>query len=330
MAYEKKQISLIIEDICNEEGFNLKELSDDWVYQIQTKDKKNCFILNFKFPNNDAVNSRICDDKSALSLLLEENGIPCVKHIYFERPDSPMYDDYGMFYKLNQMLEEYGEIVCKSNNGSGGHSVYLIKTQKELEMAVFKILAKNWSMAVCPKVDIKNEYRVIVENGRALLIYSKERPSVIGDGVLPISELIKGLDIPHNDRVKNLDLKYIPKQGEKVVVAWKHNLGQGSLPVLIEDKDLVYKLASFALDVAKFLKLNFASIDIIRDEKDDLKILEINSGIMMETFSRLSDEHYQIAKHIYKSAILDYLGEKRDLKPINIYEEISDKIKNEK
>ena len=326
MGYEKRQLVKIVEEICDINHLDLVKYSDDWILQIKNKGKPDCFIFGYKFPNNNASISKLCDDKSALSSVLESKKIPCVPHIYFEGTKSSMVDNDGIFSKLFQMFDRYGSLVCKTNSGSGGNNVFLCQTKKELESATFDILRSSRSMAVSPKINIKNEYRIIIENNRALLIYSKERPHVIGDGQSTIGELINMIDpINANDRIVNLDQKIIPKQGEKITVAWKHNLGQGSLPILINDEKEIHTLAKFALRTAKSIGLQFASVDIIKDSNDNYMILEINSGVMMETFSKLTPEYYEIAKHIYEKAIFDFWNSKKKFKK-NIYELASDEI----
>ena len=326
MGYEKRQLVKIVEEICEENHLKLTRYSDDWILQIKARGKPDCLVIGYKFPNNNAASSKLCDDKSALSAILESKKIPCVPHIYFEGPKSPMVDDDGIYGKLFDMFDRYGGLVCKTNCGSGGNSVFLCKTKKQLESATFDILRSSRSMAVSPKIDIKNEYRIVVENNRALLVYSKERPHVIGDGKSTIGDLMKNIDkVDKNDEMPNIDYDSIPALGEKVTVAWKHNLGRGSLPILINDENEIYKLSKFALRSAKALGLQFASIDVVRDNNNNYMILEINSGVMMEKFSKLGDDYYKTAKHIYERAIYDFWGSKRRFKK-NIYEQISDEI----
>lgn len=326
MNHEKRQLVKILEEICKENHCDFVSFSDDWILQIKTDGKPDCLVIGYKFPNNNAAASKLCDDKSALSSILESKKIPCVPHIYFEGPKSSMVGDEGIYGKLFDMFDRYGSLVCKTNSGSGGNSVFLCKTRKQLESATFDILRSSRGMAVSPKIDIKNEYRIIVENNRALLVYSKERPHVIGDGKSTIGDLMKTIDkVNKSDEMPNIDYESIPALGEKVTVAWKHNLGQGSLPILIEDENEIYKLSKFALKSAKALGLQFASIDIVIDSNDNYMILEINSGVMMEKFSKLGEDYYKTAKHIYERAIYDFWGLKRSFKK-NIYEQISEKI----
>ena len=104
-----------------------------------------------------------------------------------------------------------------------------------------------------------------------------------------------------------VDLKKVPEHNEKVLLNWKHNLGQGASAEVVEGDVLKNKLTSFAKQVSELLKIKFASIDII-ETSGKFKILEINGGIMMEKFSASSPENYQIAKGIYFDAIKNELG----------------------
>ena len=49
--------------------------------------------------------------------------------------------------------------------------------------------------------------------------------------------------------------------------------------------------------------LNFVSVDIVELEGGELKILEVNSGVMMENLVKLEKDGYEIAKRIYEQAI---------------------------
>ena len=97
---------------------------------------------------------------------------------------------------------------------------------------------------------------------------------------------------------------------------------------MFSDKVLIGKLSNFALRVAEQLNLKFASIDIVKDKNGGYKVLEINSGVMMETFSKLNEHNYEIAKHIYRSAIYDYfdMPMRENIKTYyeNVYEEIQE------
>ena len=69
MQNNRKQISLLLEEIARDKGYKFKVYSDDWIYQIINNDGMDLFVWGFKFPNNSASASQICDDKAALSLI---------------------------------------------------------------------------------------------------------------------------------------------------------------------------------------------------------------------------------------------------------------------
>jgi hypothetical protein len=108
-----------------------------------------------------------------------------------------------------------------------------------------------------------------------MVMYAKQRPNVTGDGISTIEELIEKSGLEGMEVLPTIDLKSVPKEGENVTISWKHNLGQGSLPVMLEDKVLIGKLSNFALRVAEQLNLKFASIDIVKDKNGGYKVLEI-------------------------------------------------------
>lgn len=330
MGYQKRQLVKIIEEICEEDDIELASFSDNYILQL-SKNGQNTMIYSYKFANNNAAISIICDDKAALSEILKYNGIPHVPHLYFESSSSPMVGEEGIWGTLSEMLKKNGKLIIKTNKGSGGHGVYKCENQKELETAVFDILGRRHSMTVSPFVEIENEYRIIVVDDKAMLVYAKQRPNVVGNGIDTLEKLISEAHFEGVEISNDLDLKYIPKEGEKITVSWKHNLGQGSLPMLIKDKKEIEKLTKFALKAASILGLKFASVDIVKDEQGNYKILEINSGIMMENFSKLSKENYNIAKHIYRTAIYKNLNlEMKKDEEKTIYENFSKSLSIER
>jgi len=154
-------------------------------------------------------------------------------------------------------------------------------------------------LAISPYMEIEKEYRAIVLDGEIKLLYSKERPFVIGDGVKTINELAQETGL------KNLGMfsdNAIPKLGEKVVLNWKHNLNQGAKPIIVEESAETEAVRALVKEVINKVGICFASVDVVKS-KDDYMVLEINAGVMMEHFSNVSRQYYEIAKKIYKEAI---------------------------
>lgn len=306
-ANSKRRLVKIVREICADEGIEFKAFSYDWILQL-TKGSKSMFIYGYQFPSNDAAAELICSDKAALAYVLLGNGVEAVQHQFFMSPANLHYTEQsGNWAPMCALLNRHKKLVIKRNSGSGGSGVYIVENQGQLEAVTTEIFRTARSLSVSPYYDIINEYRTIYCFGEPLLIYKKIRPYVTGDGKHTLYELVASayngdMEIADN----RLDKSYVPANGEVVTISWKHNLGQGAEAELIDKESEIYaKIFALAKKAAECVNINFASIDII-DTAEGLKILEINSGIMMENFSSYDEENYNIAKSIYKRAIDRY------------------------
>ena len=303
MINKKRNFVRIINEICVEENIALDSLSYDWIFRLSKENKAN-FIMGYQFGLNLAVSNEICCDKSAASEMMELSGIPNIKHELFMSMKKQKYiGTISIWNDLIDRLNKYGKLVCKPNNGTGGDEVYLVTNQAELENATNIIFTHSDAMAVSPYVEITDEYRCVVLDGEIELIYKKKRPSIIGDGISTVNEII--LKSGHT-KVTSVSANKVLANGEEYFLSWKHNLGLGASSEIV----LVESCNSMIIDLAKqvSLKLNirFASIDIVL-VGNEYKVLEVNSGVMLEFFSRESEENYQIAKCIYRDAIVKML-----------------------
>lgn len=299
----------MITEICEEEGISVESFSFDWIFRL-CKNGVYQYIYGYQFGLNAASVHSICCDKSAASEVMGSFGIPNVEHWFFMSPVNQKYiSDSGNWDILMKKLKEYGELVCKPNEESGGDQVFHVRNQYELEHAVYHIFQKSRSMAVSPYYEILNEYRAIVLKGEIKLLYAKQRPYVIGDGVRSIGSLLieyvskEGNGIL-NDKMPECDYTQILQEGERFYLNWKHNLGQGAKAVLVEQEDIKKKIEGIVAMVVEKMDIRFASIDIVACA-DGYRVLEINSGVMMEHFSLQDKKSYETAKSIYREAILE-------------------------
>ncbi|MHB1151578.1 MAG: ATP-grasp domain-containing protein [Eubacteriales bacterium] len=303
-----RQLIKIIREICTERGIKLELYSYDWIIKLSHKDTV-MYIYGYQFPLNDAAAELICGDKAALSAVLAGCGIPTAEHIFFMSPSNIHYiGGNGNWAQLTDLLNRHGRLVCKRNNGSGGNGVYIVSGQAELERTAAEIYRSSRSMSVSPFYNILNEYRVIILNGMARIIYKKILPHVIGDGRHAVFELAYQ---KYKSNISELeitaDLSARPITGERVNLGWKHNLGQGSEAVIMKDPAAIKQLSELAARASDALKINFASVDII-ETPEKLMILEINSGIMMENFALSCEDNYTAAKKIYSDAVESYFN----------------------
>ena len=91
--------------------------------------------------------------------------------------------------------------------------------------------------------------------------------------------------------------------GEKYEYDWRFNLSKGATAKLVTNNDLINKLTKIALNATKMIGARFVSVDIV-SSNNNLYLMEINSGVCIDLVCNFIDKDYQIAKSIYREAIL--------------------------
>ena len=289
-------IQLLIQKICEEEHIHFQLLSKDWIIVLE-KDGETHYIMGSKFDLNNYVSAKICNDKYACYEALKYHHIPvCEYHIFFSC--------YSKEEVMNCFLEYGRDVVVKANKGSYGNHMFHVKDINELFQKMDLLLKDNYSISVSPFYSISCEYRLIVLNHEVELVFGKKRPIVVGDGVHTIYELLLEFNSPFFQKMEDhSSLDVILKEGKVYEYSWQHNLSKGAIPFEVNDEELIEKLKKIAIQATNSLNLNFVSVDIIETATHELKIIEINSGVITniaEYFVNGED----IAKNVYKKAIL--------------------------
>lgn len=302
----------IIKEVCDDLKISVTSLSKDYVMLLE-KGKKREYIVGNYFPLNSSSSHLIACDKYATYEVLKNKNIPVIEHFIaypWTNLDSyaigqNQYEDFFSYFKNNKK-----HIVVKANNDSCGKNVFEVKTKKELVRVMDLLFQNHFSVSLCPFYEIEREYRVIILNGKAMYVYSKKRPILVGDGIRTIKELLLEFNPLYYKKEKyeknlNYDLSYVPSNGEKIIYNWKFNLSCGSLIVDDVEIKLEKKLINIAKNVQEALNLSFCSVDIIETIDKELLVLEVNSGVMLKHFSKYIDNGREISKTIYKKAIED-------------------------
>lgn len=164
-----RQMVDIIREICAQRAIVFSSLSNGWLLEL-TKEGVTRRVLGYKFSLNDAVASSIAGDKVAAHVLLKRSGIPSVEHTLL-RP--PIADSQ------KQSLERWDTFVVKPLDGSGGHSV---KRYSDAHKATEWIASTGHpAWAAAPFIDIVREIRLVLLDGRPLIVYEKQ--AVVIDGL---------------------------------------------------------------------------------------------------------------------------------------------------
>jgi glutathione synthase/RimK-type ligase-like ATP-grasp enzyme len=269
---------------------------------------------------NSAVTHRIANDKAATAELLEMNGIACVPHAFFP---SPALSDYvpagGTWQAMLGLLQQHPDgIVVKPNEGTSGRLVFKVLDRPALERAVSAIFSLNLNLAISPYLEIKNEVRVVLVDDLPVIVYGKSRPSVTGDGVHSVLEL--ALATMSAERLSailprmagDLDsttLDTVLPPGRHHALNWRHNLDAGAEPVLLREGAVRERCVDLAIAAAKSIGLRFGSIDVVQVD-DAWRILEINSGVVMEA---LGKTHPELVYAAYAAALDKLFGEPHTL-----------------
>ncbi|HIS57249.1 MAG TPA: hypothetical protein IAB48_11435 [Candidatus Fimimorpha excrementavium] len=298
----------IIKEICRENQITVRSFGGDWGFLLE-KDGRRGFIIGYQFGLNAAVSKDICTDKSIASEIMEQDGVPCVKHICFMAPHMFQYvGGNGNWQELTKLLNQYGVIVCKDNAGTGGNQVYLVRNQKELEQAADAVFQRADAMAVSPYYPIHDEYRVILLDGEVQIVFQKIRRHLTGNGTSTVRKLYAEYLLEGGRSHANLpaaDLDRVLREGEEYFLNWKHNLGQGADARVMEENE-ADAICALARRAAACLNIRFSSVDVVMTE-EGLKVMEVNAGVMMENLAGMSREYYEKAKSIYERAIFKML-----------------------
>lgn len=255
---------------------------------------------------NSASSFKIASDKFACFSVLASHDIPTIKYNMVFNPLTRSGYENNDVQKALLLFDNYGgEVVLKANDSCEGKDVFYIKSKEALKKKIIQEFEYNHdSVSVCPVYKIDYEYRCIFLDGEILLCYKKEKPYVIGNGKDTINNLILETDIRQEDLYDYIDLSYVPPNGEKVEVSWKHNLSGGASPILDIDKDIEAKVNRLAIDAGNSIGIRFASVDIVHDTvSDEYLVMEINSSVCMSKFAEKLPEGLKIEKEIFENAI---------------------------
>lgn len=295
--------------IAAKHQIDFSSFSHDWIIRLHRRGITR-YIYGYNFDLNPAASALIANDKSALSDVLAQHTIPHVEHTLFLAPDMAEYiGTGGNWLRAIQYTEKTGyPIVCKSNQGTGGNDVFKVNNQAELEATFQKVHASAKGLTVSPYYTVEAEYRVVILDDTELLCYEKQRPCVIGNGNSTFFELLQA-DNSHDPELLEaalsspaFPLDAIPDRDAKIPVIWKHNLGMGATPQFSLNPGIRKNVLELARKAYAATGMRFASVDVIQTG-NEMKIMEVNSGIMLENLSRFSNEGRTLALNVYAHAV---------------------------
>ena len=296
---------------AQERGIAFESHAQGWILELSKGDQRRT-IYGYDFGLNRSATFQLMNDKAGFAEACQRRGLPAVPHRVFLHPRLQGYvPDDGNWQALRATFEAWGrDLVVKNNTGTGGKEVVRVRSVRELEQAAFALFQTARALCLSPFLPLRREVRLVCVAGQILLAYEKLRSQVVGDGRVPLSCLIAaaGFDIsqagsePVDAKTgQRLDLFDLPAQGQAVLLDWRHNLGQGAVPVLL-DRTADHPALELADRTQRALDLQMASIDLVQTA-EGWCVLEANSGIMLEHLSQILDSEGNYARKIYGAAL---------------------------
>jgi glutathione synthase/RimK-type ligase-like ATP-grasp enzyme len=298
-----------IRKYCLDHAIAIEVRSNGWLIVMQRGARRQ-LAFGYDVGLNSATAHQIANDKAATAEILKLFGVPCIPHTLFLGPKLNAYlPASGSWGAMLGLLSEHSRgVVVKPNEGTSGDSVFVVTTKPKLELAVNRIFSAYPSLAISPYVDIDDEIRVVLVDDRPVVVYSKNRPAVVGDGKRSLLELALAA-IPVEQRsavlpgmigdLDKADLDAIVPEGRRRVLNWRHNLDSGAQPIILERGEIRDACVRIAIEAAKAIGIRFGSMDVVR-VGGSWQILEVNSGVKMEA---LSKPHPELVYAAYKAAL---------------------------
>jgi glutathione synthase/RimK-type ligase-like ATP-grasp enzyme len=309
MKNARRQIAQYLRRFADQNGIALTAMADDWIFVLERGAVRH-IVVGYDLGLNPSTAHRVANDKAATCEVLTAAGVPALPHIAFLHPRFAEHLSFdGNWSRMLTAFEAWHrDVVVKPNEGTGGLSVRRVRTNFALEHAVHDILGFERSVAMSPFVEIDQEVRVFVLNGEALLAYEKNVLAVTGDGTATVTQLMAAhvsadtaATVLADQGDMRLDFGRIPAAGEEVKLHWKHNLGQGARHRLLALTDNQGAVA-LAARAATGIGLRFATVDIVWSDGKPM-VLEINSGVMMESIARQQANGEELLDRIYGAAL---------------------------
>jgi hypothetical protein len=218
------------------------------------------FALGYDLGLNSAIAHRIASDKAATSEILGMLDIPCIAHTQFL---SPVFADYTPAEGLHEAMRG---------------------------------LLRQHAQGVVVKPNEGTSGRLVFKVASEAELDEAARNVFASHLSLAISPYV---EISEEVRVVLIDDTPLAVYAKQRGADWRHNLDLGARPVLLQAGGARDACVALAIRAAQSIGIRFASVDVVR-VADEWKVLEINSGVMMETLGR---HHPELVQAAYTAAL---------------------------
>ncbi|MBR1089862.1 RimK-like protein [Bradyrhizobium manausense] len=224
------------------------------------------FAFGYDIGLNSAIAHRLANDKSATSEALSLAGVSCIPHHLFLNPK------LGNNVVGPAWREDMLELLH-----AHPHGVVVKPNEGTSGRSVFRVTTET-------------------ELDRAVSEVFSMSTGLVVSPYVEIEDEVRVILLDDQPRIV-----YSKQRGHD----WRHNLDAGAKPVLLEDGEVRAACVRLAIDAARAIGIVFASIDLVRVD-GAWRVLEINSGVMMEALGKL---HPELVQATYDAALDRVFGE---------------------
>ena len=285
--------SVYAEFACAEFGLDFRDLDggSGLLFSVASRDRLQHFGAGrcSWYPQNSATASTLASDKHFASRILREAGLPALGGEYFflhdrHRAHRPAGHERSDALACFQRLG--GSAFVKPLAGSRGDFAQAVHCEAAL-VRYLSDVAKYYDAILMQPIVEGIEYRVFVLDDDVLYCARKYPPSVTGNGVDTLRDLLavhndalraRGLSpasLPDNDS----SLNAVPANGERYEIPGRMNLSAGGTMVLADAPS--ENALTLARQAARAIGLRVAAIDMFVDvggKPDPNEIIEVNSN----------------------------------------------------
>lgn len=286
MTEEAEKLGLSVEILSYEKNF----------YKISSQEKT-LFFKGMDFWKNSSFGLKIANDKELTYRFLDVFSIKIPKTLYAQK------DNYKNFLVQNSEKIIF-PLVVKPVDEAHWEGVYMnISSHWELEK-ILKNAFEKYNTLIIQEQIRGDEARILVYNHKVLTAYKRLPPTITGDGIHSIQQLIEienstnplrgdGYNLPLTKIHIDEELKrHIQKQWyalEKILpnnislqLRGNSNIGTGGTSQEITHL-LSPEISRICEESSRKLWLNFCGIDIMSENfssnnKDDFTIIEVNAN----------------------------------------------------
>jgi glutathione synthase/RimK-type ligase-like ATP-grasp enzyme len=311
--------SIYAEYACAEFGLAFRDIDSGTglVFEVASSTKSIHFGAGrcSWYPQNNATASTLASDKYFTNLILERAGVPTLGGEYFflgDRHRAHRVAGHEREDALVQFSTLDATAFVKPLAGSRGDFAQAVHGEAALVRYIGEV-SKYYDSILMQPVVSGSEHRVFLLDDKAVYTARKYPPSVTGDGVRSIRDLLAA----HNEALRrrglspasvtchaDAPLDIVLPRGERWEIPGRMNLSAGGRTVL----EALHSTAVLALarEAARAVGLRVAAVDMFSDiggDPEAIRIIEVNSNpsIRLLEESGRSDLILKIWRHTFSA-----------------------------